>query len=72
MKLDVPLLKQPLHFMPDQSAAPSWMTETLAKIKESAGFVSVGIEWKMIQKIGQGRWYCAIVLGRNDDKPSGL
>jgi hypothetical protein len=33
MTLDAPLLKQPLHFMPDQSAAPSWMTDTLAKIK---------------------------------------
>ena len=34
--------------------------------------VSVGREWKMIQKIGQGRWDCAIVFGRNDDKPSRL
>ena len=43
--MDAPLLKQPLHFMPDQSAAPSWMTETLAKIKESAGFVIVSAEY---------------------------
>jgi len=45
LTLDAPLLKQPLHFMPDQSAAPSWMTETLAKIKESAGFVIVSAEY---------------------------
>jgi len=45
MTLDAPLLKQPLHFMPDQSAAPSWMTDTLAKIKESAGFVIVSAEY---------------------------
>ena len=45
LTVDAPLLKQPLHFMPDQSAAPSWMTETLAKIKESAGFVIVSAEY---------------------------
>ena len=45
MTIDAPLLKQPLHFMPDQSAAPSWMTDTLAKIKESAGFVIVSAEY---------------------------
>lgn len=44
-ELDAPLLKQPLHFMPDQSAAPSWMTETLAKIKEASGFVIVSAEY---------------------------
>jgi len=45
MTIDAPLLKQPLHFMPDQSAAPSWMTDTLAKLKESAGFVIVSAEY---------------------------
>lgn len=45
MKLDVPLLKQPLHFMPDQSVAPAWMTQTLAKIKEASGFVIVSAEY---------------------------
>lgn len=45
MKLDAPLLKQPIHFMPDQSIAPSWMTDTLAKIKESTGFVIVSAEY---------------------------
>ena len=45
MKLNAPLLKQPLHFMPDQSIAPAWMTDTLDKIKESAGFVIVSAEY---------------------------
>merc|ERR1719238_1421738 len=45
MKLDVPLLKQPLHFMPDQSVAPAWMTQTLTKIKEASGFVIVSAEY---------------------------
>jgi len=47
MTIDAPLLKQALQFMPpdQQSAAPSWMTETLAKIRESAGFVIVAAEY---------------------------
>jgi len=47
MTVDAPLLKQALHFMPpDQAAAaPSWMTETLAKLKEAAGFVIVAAEY---------------------------
>merc|ERR1711935_154176 len=45
MKLDVPMLKQPLHFMPDQSVAPSWMTNTMAMLKEANGFVIVSAEY---------------------------
>jgi len=45
LKLDAPMLKQPLHFMPDQSAAPSWMIHTLTKLKEATGFVIVSAEY---------------------------
>jgi len=47
LTVDAPLLKQALQFMPpeQQSEAPSWMTETLAKIRESAGFVIVAAEY---------------------------
>jgi len=45
LKLDVPMLRQPFHYMPDQSVAPSWMTNTLAKIKEANGLVIVSAEY---------------------------
>jgi len=45
LKLDAPMLRQPIHFMPDQSVAPSWMTNTLAKIKEANGLVIVSAEY---------------------------
>jgi len=42
---DAPLLKQPLHFMPDKSAAPSWMTDIQSKIADASGFVIVSAEY---------------------------
>lgn len=44
-EIDAPLLKQPIHFMPNQDGAPEWMKETKAKIAEASGFVIVSSEY---------------------------
>ena len=44
-EIDAPLLKQPLHFMPDKSQAPAWMSETSEKLKNTSGFVIVCPEY---------------------------
>merc|ERR1712112_260377 len=43
--VDAPLLQQPLHFMKDPSAAPAWMQETHALLKDTEGFVIVTPEY---------------------------
>ena len=45
LEIDAPLLKQPLHFMPDQSQAPDWLTETSSKLKNTSGFIIVCAEY---------------------------
>ena len=47
LEIDAPLLKQPLHFMPDQSQAPDWLTETTDKLKKNntSGFIIVNAEY---------------------------
>ena len=45
LEINAPLLKQPLHFMPNQSEAPSWLTETKTKIENSSGFIIVCAEY---------------------------
>ena len=39
------LLRQPLHFMPDQSAAPEWLRAANKSILEADGFVVVTPEY---------------------------
>ena len=45
MEINAPMLKQPLHFMPDPSEAPSWMPETKTKLENSSGFIFVCAEY---------------------------
>ena len=37
VELESPLMKQALHFMRDQSAAPQWLLDTKARIEEAHG-----------------------------------
>ena len=39
------LLRQPLHFLPDQSAAPQWLRDANQSIIEADGFVVVTPEY---------------------------
>jgi NAD(P)H-dependent FMN reductase len=43
--MDVPMLKQPLHFMKDQSSAPKWMTDTNEAIKNADAILVISSEY---------------------------
>lgn len=45
LTMDLPVVRQPLHFMKDRSAAPSWMIEANEEIKAADGFVVVLSEY---------------------------
>ncbi|KAF0305116.1 hypothetical protein FJT64_023219 [Amphibalanus amphitrite] len=45
LKMPFELLRQPLHFMPDQSAAPQWLRDANAEIAAADGFVVVTPEY---------------------------
>jgi len=45
LKINPPMLAQPLHFMKDQSQAPEWMLDTHKIIKDAEGFVIVTSEY---------------------------
>lgn len=45
LEINAPLLTNPIHFMPDQSAAPEWLKKLDLQIKEAVGFVFVCPEY---------------------------
>ncbi|XP_032786297.1 NADPH azoreductase [Daphnia magna] len=45
LEMDFQMLRQPLHFMKDKSAAPSWVTEANKEIESADGFVVVLSEY---------------------------
>lgn len=45
LDMDFQTVRQPLHFMKDQSAAPSWLVEANEEIKTADGFVVVLSEY---------------------------
>ena len=45
LKMPFELLRQPLHFLPDQSAAPQWLRDANTAIQEADGFVVVTPEY---------------------------
>jgi hypothetical protein len=45
LEMDFQVLRQPLHFMKDKSAAPKWLTEANEEIAAADGFVVVLSEY---------------------------
>lgn len=45
VEMDFPLLRMPLHFMKDRSAAPQWLVDANEEIKEADAFVVVTAEY---------------------------